>query len=171
MNYNFIHDWYATVLHVNLCIHKYQFYLIVIVYFVFNVTFIAVSAISWWSVLLVAETGIHGENHRQTASYWRNLITYKKCLKMPKWKSEAVNWRTDKTMDNWTNTHDTFLEQPSSGTLIVKRLERQIIQIPNNLNMVEIRCSGRVNTSCSTSCIHGKKYNLCFISDIHWLQK
>jgi hypothetical protein len=31
---------------------------------VFNATFNSISDISWWSVLLVVETGIHGENHR-----------------------------------------------------------------------------------------------------------
>jgi hypothetical protein len=49
------------------------------------------------------------------------------------------------------------LEQHLSGTPNVKRLGSQIIQNPNNLNMVEIRCSGRVNSSCSSSRIHGKR--------------
>ena len=31
---------------------------------VFNVTFKDISAISWWAVLLMEETGVHGENHR-----------------------------------------------------------------------------------------------------------
>jgi hypothetical protein len=30
----------------------------------FNATFNNISAISWWSVLLVEETGVPGENHR-----------------------------------------------------------------------------------------------------------
>ena len=34
---------------------------------VFNVTFYNISVISWWSVLLVEETG---ENHRPAASHW-----------------------------------------------------------------------------------------------------
>jgi hypothetical protein len=33
---------------------------------VFNATF---NNISWWSVLLVEETGAHGENHRPAASH------------------------------------------------------------------------------------------------------
>jgi len=33
---------------------------------VFNATFNIISAISWWSVLLVEETGVLGENHRPT---------------------------------------------------------------------------------------------------------
>jgi len=40
---------------------------------VFNATFNNISAISWWSVLLVEETGVPGENHRPVASgrSWR----------------------------------------------------------------------------------------------------
>ena len=33
-----------------------------------------------------------------------------------------------KNMDKMISAHDTFLEQPSSGTLKIKRLECQIIQ-------------------------------------------
>jgi hypothetical protein len=36
---------------------------------VFNATFNNISAISWWSVLLIEETGVPGENHRPTTSH------------------------------------------------------------------------------------------------------
>ena len=36
---------------------------------VFIATFNNVSVISWWSVLLVEETGVPGENHRSVASH------------------------------------------------------------------------------------------------------
>ena len=36
---------------------------------VFNATFNNISAISWRSVLLMAETGVPGENHRPTATH------------------------------------------------------------------------------------------------------
>ena len=36
---------------------------------VFNATFNTISAISWWSVLFVEETGIPGKNHRPAASH------------------------------------------------------------------------------------------------------
>ena len=36
---------------------------------VFNVTFNNISVISWWSVLLVDETGVHVENHRPAANH------------------------------------------------------------------------------------------------------
>ena len=36
---------------------------------VFNVAYNNISAILWWSVLLVEETGIPGENHRPVASH------------------------------------------------------------------------------------------------------
>jgi hypothetical protein len=35
----------------------------------FKTTFNNVSAISWWSVLLVEETGVPGENQRPTTSH------------------------------------------------------------------------------------------------------
>ena len=38
-------------------------------FMVFNATFKNISGISWRSVLLVAETGVHGENHRPVASH------------------------------------------------------------------------------------------------------
>ena len=34
----------------------------------FNATFNSISAISWWSVLLVEETDIPGENHRHVTA-------------------------------------------------------------------------------------------------------
>jgi hypothetical protein len=36
---------------------------------VFNGTFNNISVISWWSVLLLEETGVPGENYRPIASY------------------------------------------------------------------------------------------------------
>jgi hypothetical protein len=40
---------------------------------VFNATFNNISVISWWSVLLVEETGGPRENHRPVASHWQTL--------------------------------------------------------------------------------------------------
>jgi hypothetical protein len=39
----------------------------------FNVTFDNNSVISWWSVLLVEENRVSGENHRSAASHWQTL--------------------------------------------------------------------------------------------------
>ena len=36
---------------------------------VFNVTFNNILGISWWSVLLVEETGVPGENYRPVQSH------------------------------------------------------------------------------------------------------
>ena len=36
---------------------------------VFNATFNNISAISWWTVLLVEETGAPGENHRPATNH------------------------------------------------------------------------------------------------------
>jgi len=40
---------------------------------VFKTTFNNISAISWWSVLLVEETGVPGENYRPAASHLQTL--------------------------------------------------------------------------------------------------
>jgi hypothetical protein len=40
---------------------------------VFNATFNNISVISWRSVLLVEETGVHGETHRPAASHRQTL--------------------------------------------------------------------------------------------------
>ena len=38
-------------------------------FMLFNATFNNISAISWHSVLLVEETGVHRENHRSVVSH------------------------------------------------------------------------------------------------------
>jgi hypothetical protein len=40
---------------------------------VFNTTFNNISVTSWWSVLLLEETGVPGENQRPVASHWQTL--------------------------------------------------------------------------------------------------
>jgi hypothetical protein len=40
---------------------------------VFNATFNTISVLSWWSVVLVEETGVLRENHRPVASHWQTL--------------------------------------------------------------------------------------------------
>jgi hypothetical protein len=42
-------------------------------FIVFNANFNNISVISWRSVLLVEETGVHWENHRPVASHWETL--------------------------------------------------------------------------------------------------
>ena len=44
-------------------------------FMVFEVTFNNISVISWWSVLLVEETRVPGENHRPAAKSLTNFIT------------------------------------------------------------------------------------------------
>ena len=50
---------------------------------VFDATSNNISAILWLSVLLVEETGVHGENRRPAASYWqilsRNIASSTSC--------------------------------------------------------------------------------------------
>jgi hypothetical protein len=42
-------------------------------FMMFNAIYNNISVISWWSVLLVEETGVPGENHRPAASHWQTL--------------------------------------------------------------------------------------------------
>ena len=51
-------------------------------FMVFYSTFNNISVISWRSVLLVEETGVHGENHRPVASHWQTL-SYNVVLSTP----------------------------------------------------------------------------------------
>jgi hypothetical protein len=41
---------------------------------VLNATLNNISVILWWSVLLVEETGVPGENHRPAVSHWQTLL-------------------------------------------------------------------------------------------------
>jgi hypothetical protein len=43
---------------------------------VFNATFNNISVISWWSVLLMEETGVPGENHRQVTDKLYHIMLY-----------------------------------------------------------------------------------------------
>jgi hypothetical protein len=53
-------------------LHEYQHF-IQFGFMVFNATFNNISAISWWSVLLVEETGVPRENHQPVVSHWQTL--------------------------------------------------------------------------------------------------
>jgi len=48
-----------------------------------NFTFNNISVKSWWSVLLVEETGETGENHRPVVGHWQilshNVVSSKPC--------------------------------------------------------------------------------------------
>jgi hypothetical protein len=43
--------------------------LVLFKFMVFKATFNNISVILWWSVLLVEETGVHGENHQPAVSH------------------------------------------------------------------------------------------------------
>jgi len=57
-------------------IKDYYFFkdeILVVMVMVFNTTLSNISVISWQSVLLVEETGVHGENHWPFTSHWQPL--------------------------------------------------------------------------------------------------
>ena len=52
----------------------HHFFIVFIYYWGgYRVTFNNISVTSWWSVLLVKETGVPGENHGPIASHWQTL--------------------------------------------------------------------------------------------------
>jgi len=59
----------------NVYLRKYMVVVVVVVVVVrvFIATFNNISVISWWSVLLVGETGVPRENHRPAASHWQTF--------------------------------------------------------------------------------------------------
>jgi hypothetical protein len=49
-------------------------FLDVLVWFMmFNATFQYISVVSWWSVSLVEETAVTGENRRPVANHWQPI--------------------------------------------------------------------------------------------------
>jgi hypothetical protein len=61
--------------------------LLVVRFMMLNFTFNNISVKSWWSVLLVEETGVTGENHLPVVSHWQtlshNVVSSKPCHEWP----------------------------------------------------------------------------------------
>jgi len=54
-------------------------------FIVSNATFNNISAISWWSVVLVEEIRVPGENHQPIASLWQTL-SHNVVLRTPRYE-------------------------------------------------------------------------------------
>jgi uncharacterized protein YfbU (UPF0304 family) len=55
-------------------------------FMVFNATFHNISVTSWWSVLLVEETGVPRENCQPVTSHWNKYYTFIAC-----WRGKYEN--------------------------------------------------------------------------------
>ena len=81
---------------------------------VFNATFNIISVISWWSVLLLEEMGIPGENHPPATSHWQTLshnVTVNREILVivlfwpilaPKYEVPKLNTPKYVTLQKWT---------------------------------------------------------------------
>ena len=64
-----LENWFLAALKLQNLVFVYLFVCLMVV----NATFNNILAISWWSGLLVEETGRPGDNHRPVASHWKTL--------------------------------------------------------------------------------------------------
>ena len=81
--WHFSHDYLLKIIYVGRCVPPNNYkqnalvpwceYGNMVMVMVFNATFNNISVISWWSALLVEETGMPGENQRPAARHWQTL--------------------------------------------------------------------------------------------------
>jgi hypothetical protein len=99
---------------------------------VFNATFNNISVISWWSVLLVEETGVPGENHWHVTSHWQNLshgiILYRVHLAMNGGSGIQV-YAYSQTYLNKIPFGPTFLCLENTGALIIQIILQRFLTL------------------------------------------
>jgi hypothetical protein len=72
-------------------VQQYTLLLLFVCLVVFNTTFNNISVISWWSVLLVEESGGPGVNHRPVASHWQTLSYNVEHLTLIKIQTQTIS--------------------------------------------------------------------------------
>ena len=113
------------------------------------------SFISWRSVLLVKETGVHRENHRPTASHWQTL-SHNVVSSTPRYQRDsnsqeefedakgAIRNRISKKNSQWSKEKTQKDNQWS--TKHTYKTKDRVTKTGD-----ELRCSERVSSTCSTS--------------------
>jgi hypothetical protein len=86
-----------------------------------------IPVISWMSVLLVGETGVHRENHRLVASHWQTL-SHNVVSSTPRHRQDSNSqflWRliTRFTYDVWFNRDDSNYIILSGVHIVQKKLD------------------------------------------------
>ena len=78
----------------------------------FSSTINNISVISWWSVLLVEDIGVPGENHRPVTSHWRTLyhiMLYRVHLDMSEVLAHNVSVDNNECIGSYKSNYHTFM--------------------------------------------------------------
>ena len=114
-----------------------------------NTTFNNLSSISWWSVLLVEETGVHGENNRPAASHWQTL---QYCSYMLHYYDTIFKWQSEAEIEeDWRYNHNKKGDKRTNNVLQISHRKFKIGQHSVHKIMSKLRYSGGVSSSCFTS--------------------
>ena len=102
---------------------------------VFNATFNNSSVISWWSVLLVEETGVQRECHRPVASHWQTSshekMTREIAVIILLWNNQTGNMDTkifNKTLDPLfyvKQNNNSFKTQSPANTICISQYDNK----------------------------------------------
>ena len=112
---------------------------------VFNATFNNISAISWRSVLLEEETG---ENHRPAASHWQTLSHSVVSRRVWRYQRGNHNPYIEEQTTQWPKVK--VQKDKQRSTKHTYKTKDRVTRTPLKTSG-ELRCSGRVSSSCSTS--------------------
>jgi hypothetical protein len=146
---------------------------------VFNTTFNNISVISWWSVLLVEETGVPEENHGPVASHWdtfsHNVVSITprhklhsnsqgvKCIgcwvvntiRSPRPPRPLVHSKTNNTHSDIIILKklalNSSLYTEHDSTKKENQLHKELIQNYNNTNIPDRRCRDRMVVGSTTT--------------------
>ena len=118
-----------------------------VILMVFNATFNNISVISWWSILLVQETGVPGGNHRPAANNWQTVSHNVVFEYISSWSGfELITlvvlafeppdpWFSNIVQINKRHKHEDIRSSQSMSTCFVPNTDKSHIKQHNNFIM------------------------------------